>query len=108
LVTNHINVVEVPGTLSIHYRPGLHELLLLADSLIKVLESFCGQNLTTKKGDKRLNMYLVEERATATHTANTLPHTAQHQLRCVSIITITITAPLSINHGDPKHYTPVT
>jgi hypothetical protein len=40
-----------------------------ADGSIKVLETFCGQNLTTKKGDKRLNMYLVEERATATQTA---------------------------------------
>jgi hypothetical protein len=33
---------------------------------MKVLEKFCGQNLLTKsahkKADKRLNMYLVEEK----------------------------------------------
>jgi hypothetical protein len=42
------------------------------DGLIKALEKFCGQNLTTKSAhknaDKRLNMYLVEERAMTTQT----------------------------------------
>jgi hypothetical protein len=32
-----------------------------ADDSIKVLEKFCGPNLTTKKGNARLNMYLVEK-----------------------------------------------
>jgi hypothetical protein len=36
-------------------------------------------------------------------------HIAAHNTSTtISIITITITAPLIINHGDPKYYTPVT
>jgi hypothetical protein len=42
-----------------------------ADGSIKVLEQFCGQNLTTKCYDKRLNMYLSEERATNNNEHNT-------------------------------------
>jgi hypothetical protein len=40
--------------------------VVFADGSIKVLETFCGHNLLTKSddknADKRLNMYLVEER----------------------------------------------
>jgi hypothetical protein len=69
----------------------------------------CRQNRTTKsedkKGGKRLNMYLIEERAMQQQRTQ---HIAAHNTSTtLSIITITITASLIINHGDPKHYTPV-
>jgi len=81
--------------------------LVLHTARQKICRPGCGQNLSTKSdhknADKRLNMYLVEENAEQQRTQHIAAHNTSST---VSTITITITAPLIINHGaDPQQYT---
>jgi uncharacterized protein YgiM (DUF1202 family) len=76
---------------------------------IKVLEKFCGQNLTTKyahkNANKRLNTSLKKGQQQCTQLIS-----AHHINYRIPIITITNHHSTHYQpwHGDPKHYTPVT